>query len=54
LDIEGQNPTKRIMTKHLGQNIITILRGTNTSKAKERRNGDDDNNELYMQIHMVA
>jgi len=45
LDIEGQCPTKGIMTKHSGQNIIKTLCGTNISKAKERRNDDDDDND---------
>jgi hypothetical protein len=30
LDIEGCCPTKRIVTKRLGRNIIISLHGTNT------------------------
>ncbi len=45
LDIEGRRPTKRIVTKHLGQNMITTLRGTNTSKVEEGHNIDDDDND---------
>jgi len=33
------------VTKHLKQNIITTLRGTNISEAKERHDDDDDDND---------
>ncbi len=49
MEIEGWHPTKLIIvTKHLGQNIITTLLGTNTSKAKEgcNYNDDDDDNDI--------
>jgi hypothetical protein len=42
LDIVGWCPTKQIVTKQVGRNIITTLHGTNTSKAKERCNDDDE------------
>ncbi len=42
LDIVGWCFTKQIVTKQVGQNIITTLHGTNTSKAKERCNDDDE------------
>jgi hypothetical protein len=45
LDIEGRHPTKWILTKRSGQNIITYFCGTNTSKAKEGHNDDDDDND---------
>ncbi len=45
LDIEGWRPTKWIVTKHLGQNMITTLSGTNTSKVEEGHNIDDDDND---------
>jgi len=45
LDIEGQRPTKGIVTKHSRQNIITTLHGIDTSKANERRNDDDDDDD---------
>jgi hypothetical protein len=41
LDIERWHPTKQIVTKRLGRNIITTLHGTNTSKTKERCSDDD-------------
>ncbi len=46
LDIEGQHPMKYIVTKRLRQNIIMTLQRIDTSKAKERHNGDyyDDTN----------
>jgi hypothetical protein len=45
LDIEGQCPTKRIVTIHSKRNIITTLCGTNISKVEERCNDDDDDND---------
>jgi hypothetical protein len=43
LDIDGWCPIKLIIvTKHLGENIITTLRGTNISEVKEGCNDDDD------------
>jgi hypothetical protein len=45
LDIEGQHPTKQIVTKHLGRNIITTLHGTNTLEAEEGCNNDDHDND---------
>jgi len=42
LDIEGWHPTKQIVTKCSGQNIITTLRGTYVSKVEEGCNDDDD------------
>ncbi len=36
-------PTKQVMTKCLGQNIITTLCGIDISKMKEGHNDDDDN-----------
>ncbi len=35
LDIDGWCPTKQIVTKQMGQNIITTLFWTNISKAEE-------------------
>jgi hypothetical protein len=34
------------MTKHSGQNIITTLFGTNTSKLEEGCNNDDDDDDI--------
>jgi hypothetical protein len=48
LDIEGQHPTKQIVTKRLRQNIMTTLCGINTSKAKEGCNNDNDDNDTYI------
>ncbi len=45
LDIEGHHPTKWIVTKHSGWNIIANLHGTNTLEAKEHHNDDDDDND---------
>jgi hypothetical protein len=45
LDIEGWCLTKQIVTRHLGQNIITTLHGTNISKVEEGCNNDDDDND---------
>jgi hypothetical protein len=45
LDIEGRHPTKRIVTKCLGQNIITTLRGTNILEVEEGHNDDDEDND---------
>jgi len=45
LGIEGQHPTKWIVTKRSSQNIITTLCGTNTSKTKEWHNDDDDDDD---------
>jgi hypothetical protein len=52
LDIEGRCPTKQIMIKDLGWNIITTLCGTNISEAEEGRNDDDDDNNTN--IHYEA
>ncbi len=41
LDIEEWRFTKWIVTKHLGQNIITTLHVTNTSEAEEGLNDDN-------------
>jgi hypothetical protein len=45
LDTEGQHPNKRIVTKHLGWNIIATLHGIDISKAEEGHNDDDDDND---------
>jgi hypothetical protein len=42
LDIEGQHPTKQIVSKCLSQNIITTLCGTNTLETEEGHNNDDN------------
>jgi hypothetical protein len=34
------------VTKHLGQNIITTLRGIDISKVEEGCNDDDDHNDV--------
>jgi len=46
LSIEGHCTIKRIVAKCSGQNIITILCGTNISKAKKGHNDDDDDNDI--------
>jgi hypothetical protein len=45
LDIEGQHPTKQIVTKCWGQNIITTLHRISTLNAREGCNDDDDDND---------
>lgn len=42
LDIDGWCPTKQIVTKHMGQNIITTLFWTNISNVEEQCNDDED------------
>ncbi len=42
MDIKKQHPTKQIMTKCSGRNIVTTLCGIDISKAEEGRNDDDD------------
>jgi hypothetical protein len=46
LDIEVQHPTKRIVTKRLGQNMITTLCGINILEAEDGRNNYDDDNDI--------
>jgi len=41
IDIDGWCPTKQIVTKQMGQNIITTLFWTNISKVEEWCNDDD-------------
>ncbi len=45
LDIEGWHPTKQIVTKRLGWNIITTFRGIETPKAEEGHDDDDDDDD---------
>jgi hypothetical protein len=42
LDIDGWCPTKQIVTKQVGQNIIMTSFWTNISKAEEQCNDDED------------
>jgi hypothetical protein len=42
LDIDGWCPIKQIMTKQMGQNIITTWFWTNISKVEEQCNDDED------------
>jgi len=46
LDIEGWWPTKRIVTKCSGQNIITTLCEIIILEAKDGHNNDDDDNDI--------
>jgi hypothetical protein len=43
LDIDGWCPTKQIVTKQVGQNIIMSLFWTNISKVEEQCNDNEDN-----------
>jgi hypothetical protein len=43
VNINGWCPTKKIVTKQMGQNIIITLCGTNISKVKEQCNDDHEN-----------
>jgi hypothetical protein len=45
LEIEGWCPTKWIVTKHLGWNIIITLCGIDISEVEEGCNNDDDDND---------
>jgi hypothetical protein len=42
MDIDGHHPTKWIVTKQMGQNIITTLRGTYILEVEEWCNDDDE------------
>jgi len=44
VDIVGWCPTKQIVTKQMGQNIITTLFCIIISKAEKRCNDDEDTN----------
>jgi len=41
------------VTKHSRQNIITTLRGTNTSKTEEGHNDDDDDNDINIRDEII-
>jgi hypothetical protein len=53
LDIEGWHPAKQIVTKCLGQNIITSLHEINTSKVEEGCNNDNNDNDTNIFYEVI-